>query len=632
MLKRIFLSKEKYLGYHTDSASDNSLDNLNRINIFIGANNTGKSRFLRSIFLDKSFEFELSEVDFLSLRTTLQQVLSAINVIFHKNGIADSGNENIPGVKATLSKFIDKFTKFDFSSVNTLIDEFYTFWNNLLVYKNQGGSHLPAYSGNADWPKADTDVRNIAQEYDTSIKKIVPKQLNYSVERVYIPILRGLRPTQMIDDIKFDESKDNYRYRTIRDYFEKDQVLDSEIFTGLRLYQDLKKMLLGRREERYKVKQFEDFLSKTFFNSEIVSLTPSLEDDCVHVLIGKDEWPIYKIGDGIQSIIILLYPLFFNQDKNVLIFIEEPENFIHPGLQRLFFETLMKDEFKTFQYFITTHSNHFLDITLELQQVSVYSCSKVKNDGENDDEFLIENISNEDSQVLDLIGARSSSVFLSNCTIWVEGITDRLFLKKYLEVYQTQLLKSGKIKTIFREDFNYSFVEYSGGNIVHWSFADKSGWDKIKANKISKKIFLISDRDNTEVDTNSAKTKRLKLLKKQLGKNFRVIEGREIENTLSPKILIETIALLEKDNFANVNYDKTKITYENYHDSHIGEFITSNFKYLRKKYKGDSGTLYCKLEFCKAAVELIKGIGDLSEEGNKLSKNMFEFIAMSNQS
>lgn len=632
MLKRIFLDKEKYIGYQTDNTEDNSLDNLNIINIFIGANNTGKSRFLRTLFTDKGFSFELSAVDLSKLQTTLQEILSIINVHFYKNGVADSGNENIPSVKATLSAFIDKFNKFDFSSVNTLIDEFNFFWKNLLIYKNQGGSHIKIHPDSSDLQNTDSEVRNTAKEFDTSIKQIVPNYLSYTVERVYVPILRGLRPTQMSGDAKFDELKDNYRFRTIRDYFRKEDVLDSEIFTGLRLYEDLKNMLLGKIEVRNKVTEFEDFLSKTFFNSEIVKLTPSIEDDCVHVSIGKVEWPIYKIGDGIQSIIILLYPLFFNQGKNLLVFIEEPENSIHPGLQRLFIETLMKEEFKTFQYFITTHSNHFLDITLELQKVSIYTCKKIKNDGEKADEFLIQNISNEDSQVLDLIGARSSSVFLSNCTIWVEGITDRLYLKKYLDVYQQQLLQDKKIKTIYREDFHYSFIEYSGGNIVHWSFADQCGWDKIKSNRISTKIFLISDKDNTEAYPSLAKTKRLKLLKKQLGKNFQVIKGREIENILSPKILIKTIEKLEKKNFANVEYDVNKITYENYHNSKIGEFIVSNFKPLKtRKYKADSGTLYCKLDFCKAAVELINDADDLSKEGNEIAKKLFNFIDKCNQ-
>ena len=107
-----------------------------------------------------------------------------------------------------MSALIDKFNKLDFSSVNTLIDEFNIFWKNLLIYKNQGGSHIKDHPDSSDLPKTDNDVRDTARKFDNSIKQIVPNHLSYSVERVYVPILRGLRPTQMSDDARFDELKD----------------------------------------------------------------------------------------------------------------------------------------------------------------------------------------------------------------------------------------------------------------------------------------------------------------------------------------------------------------------------------------------------------------------------------------
>lgn len=264
-LKKIFLYKENYKSYKTDDVSENSLDKLNKINIFVGANNAGKSRFLRSLFTDKEFPYELNTIDLSKLREVLKELLSSVNIIFHRSHIADSSNEKIKGVKAVLTDFIKRFEKFEFNKTNTLVEDFNNFWENLLVYHNQGGSYVPGYISTSDWSLADASIRYAAQEKDKIIKEIIPQKLDYQTERIYIPILRGLRPTQMMDEIKFDELKDNYRFRTVKDYFAKEKVLDSEIFTGLRLYQDLKIMLLGKREEREKVRQFEIFLSRTFF-------------------------------------------------------------------------------------------------------------------------------------------------------------------------------------------------------------------------------------------------------------------------------------------------------------------------------------------------------------------------------
>ena len=156
---------------------------------------------------------------------------------------------------------------------------------------------------------------------------------------------------------------------------------------------------------------------------------------------GGEEYPIYELGDGIQSIIILTYPLFFHQGEDLLFFIEEPEHGLHPGMQRVFMETLMREEFSSLQYFLTTHSNHLLDITLDIEQVSIYTFRKDTAAAEKD-QFVIENVDNDHTNSLELIGVRNSSVFLSNCTIWVEGITDRIYIRKYLDVYQQSQKKT----------------------------------------------------------------------------------------------------------------------------------------------------------------------------------------------
>ena len=104
--------------------------------------------------------------------------------------------------------------------------------------------------------------------------------------------------------------------------------------------------------------------------------------------------------------------------------------------------------------------------------------------------FTIENLSEGDNRALELLGVRNSSVFLTNCTIWVEGITDRHYLRHYLKLYAEEHKDDSDFED-FKEDYHYSFVEYGGNNITHWSFLDKET-KPIECRKIVWKIIFNS--------------------------------------------------------------------------------------------------------------------------------------------
>ena len=106
------------------------------------------------------------------------------------------------------------------------------------------------------------------------------------------------------------------------------------------------------------------YLSNSFFEGKGIELVPRESTPGVlHVRIGDntDDEPIDQLGDGIQSIIAILYPIFtqLSTEKHNIVGIEEPEMNLHPGMQRQLIEAL--NEIKHAQFFITTHSNHFLE-------------------------------------------------------------------------------------------------------------------------------------------------------------------------------------------------------------------------------------------------------------------------------
>jgi len=148
---------------------------------------------------------------------------------------------------------------------------------------------------------------------------------HWDFQKIYIPTLRGLRSVSYSDS-KTKSKLDVYRLRTIDDYFPNNSQLS--IFTGLNLYEDTKKLLLGAKEDRDLITGFETFLSESFFNNKKVNIIPRIDDDVMHVKIDDQERRISELGDGIQSVIILTYPLFFNRGKTMKIFMEEPEHYL----------------------------------------------------------------------------------------------------------------------------------------------------------------------------------------------------------------------------------------------------------------------------------------------------------------
>jgi hypothetical protein len=272
---------------------------------------------------------------------------------------------------------------------------------------------------------------------------------------------------------------------------------------------------------------------------------------------------------------------------------------------------------------MTTHSNHFLDITLDFTQISIYSVRKgfddIKSDSTNP-KFFIENLSTGDFSSLELLGVRNSSVFLSNCTIWVEGVTDRKYFRKFLEMYERKNEKNFP----FKEDLHYSFVEYGGSNITHWSFLDEEQ-NPINVEKLCGKLFLIADSP----DKSEKKQQRHSQLKKKLGeKRFVELRCKEVENLLLPKIISRVLA-----SYGESIESIPVFKYEEYFDKPLGNFLESLFATVKRNRKGsysDGNTISDKVKFCEYAVNNIETWDDLSAESKEITEIIAAFIKENN--
>lgn len=578
-----------------------TLRNLSRINIFIGQNNSGKSRFLRALFCIDEYRYTTNLCDASKVINILESEKTTFGKFF--KGYDPIGSITSSALESVINKFDKKYLTKEgiLKTLNIFLE--------LLV--NASGRIVPIHRQIPDLSSAETSKKHAeVQAFGKALKRKF-EELDFGESIIdskhyYIPILRGLRP------LGNDPETNIYSQRTIKDYFSNIKFNDKVVFTGLELYDTLKKYLLGEPEQRKAVAEYEAFLSDHFFNAEQVTLIPREGDDTIHVMIGKDnQRPIYTLGDGIQNLIILTFNMFL--EKNTcLFFIEEPELSMHPGLQRALLNAMLIN--KQHQYFLTTHSNHFLDMTLDFSEISIFLFQRKKENNS----IVFENrlVSEKDRVLLSELGVRNASVFLTQTTIWVEGITDRLYLKEYLKKYISKHDEYQHLK----EDIHYSFVEYQGANLIHWNFeSDSDDLKKISAVRMCGEAIVIADGDII------SKKDRVKVLKGELGNRLILLHCKEIEN-LIPEVVLRKI-VEDKFNSFNVSIDLIKNSDYSKRNIGLGEYLDKLTK--KRCFAEKSGTVKSKNKFCQNALLVMNSETDwsLTPELNKICKTILEYIS-----
>lgn len=478
------------------------LSDLKKINIFVGANNSGKSRFLRQIYKSTSNDFVYNKDLNSELNDIYKSLYPKFNDLFYMND---------------LKSLID-------SKTGDYIGRYNAFYKTISTKDHEQNGYGQIW---------DLQVANEirAKMIQKNIYELLPGNSAIKSRHIYVPILRGLRHLDFQNGL--DSKEDLYCRRTDLDYDLK--IENGETFSGLSVYREIKRMLLGKRENRRFIREFEDFLSNSFFQNKSVTLVPAYDTDILSISInGQEDREIFNVGDGIQSIIISTFQAFKYQDENLLLCIEEPEMTMHPSMQRILIETLAT-KFDKLQVFLTTHSNHFLDLTYDYpDDVSVFSFE------ESNEKFYIKNVTS-NTKILDLLGVRNSSVFLSNCVIWTEGVTDRMLIRRLLEFKNIS----------FKEDYHYTFAEYGGSNLENFDFSDGEIPDALKVLSISKTNYLVADNDNikgdTEEERRNPKYIRRRNIEKLLGKKHFFDGHIEIENLIPYKIWYKVVEKILKD-------------------------------------------------------------------------------------
>lgn len=576
-----------------------SFGKLGLINFFVGANNSGKSRFLRGFF--KSHNYEM----LLETKNNISDLLIQLDIT-----INDNDGE----------KFDKDFLKFwaNFKSQVNYANNFELLSNEIQDYRKKTEHSLLIERVVGRSNKFENQKSLLNSIFDL-LELFKYNAQHKNKHKIYIPILRSI-----ISDSNLN--KDSFNKISEIKYGLKENV-----FTGLMLFDDV--FELHNSADIIKLEKFTLWLQDNFYQNEKLQLIPDKANSNLLLKIGGEMHPIFNIGDGIQQLILLLFPIF-TSDNDTWCFIEEPETHLHPGLQRIFIETLLNNEYlksKKLRYFFTTHSNHFLDLSLHTDDISIFQFHKGSQE-----KFMIKNVK-PNKETLDLLGVNNSSVLMANSSIWVEGPTDRRYISFFLKLYCTKHLRKH-----LKEDIDFAFFEYGGNLIEHYLFDEKfeevfseeEVREKINSFALSNKIFLLADNDNAT----GKKLKRREELEKisKAEKNFKYqnTNFREIENLLPLKVikdfLIELVNSSEKENISKISFDR-----EDYISIGLGQFITDLFEknHIKdfKKFKDDSGTLKSsyKTKLCEFVINGDYSYLELIENNDQLGNiisDLYKFI------
>lgn len=611
----------------------NALPGLRKLNVLLGPNNSGKSTLLRSLF-GEGPSLRVSNggnAESVKLRESLNILSSAFeqHPEISELRMLKSMSTSLMQIKEPyfhISQGREQAKPFQFNS-------------DLNFWWQQHRDHANTVLKKAS--EAVLTIRDSIARLSREEQRISETGQGASVHAkfkhatlIYIPTLRGMRrpPT--------DSERFFYRDRTFTDYFaatarfkdlkphcDEAELEKFQIFTGLEMYDIVRDFLLGDLGQRKIVEGYQDYISKTFFAGLPLAIIPRKGKDVLFVRIGNEkEREISRLGDGIQQLMILTFPLFFFRNRYLLLFIEEPDVHLHPGFQRILIDTLLSDsDGADRQVFVTTHSQQFLDLTIASKNCSIYRVQKEQPTDSDTDElepkFKVAAMRHGDLELLRDIGVRPSSVMLANCTIWVEGVTDRLYLRNILEVLQNE--KDDR----WVESLHYSFVEYGGANVTHWSFYDPE--EGIDVERLCPHLFLIADFDSFDKDSRSAK------LEAHLGERYYRLPVKEIENLLSPETIKKVVLVYEGSSVNLKNFQ-----YSDYKHAYLGRFIESHVlpdHYVSKRktdtrrpYSAKSGTVKGKVPFCRRAVKQIKTKADLTVDAIHLGEAVLAFIKQQN--
>lgn len=496
--------KNLAIGGYRSFGSTQYFPNFNKINLFIGRNNSGKSNVLR--FINKVLASG-KKIDMFKPEQIDRHIPNGGPLII--------GLSSYPLTEKRLEFIAKKFNNNSYPRLNIshqkTINEIYTNLDNIqnnysLVWTL---FEIPtSKSFNDEWELA---LKNINDNDLYDLWRALTNQSSGGRSEHWVPgIIRNLKADP--PEIKNSKFIPAIRQVSITDN-------DSE-YDGSGIINKLAKLQnpdVHNQDLRRSFSEINDFV-KSVLDREDARIEIPYERDTILVHMDNKVLPLDSLGTGVHEVIILAAAA--TTLNNSILCIEEPELHLNPILQRKLLKYL--SDKTSNQYFITTHSPAIMDT----QGAEIYHITQ--SDGES--KVTRATSDRMKSDACEDLGYHPSDLLQTNCVIWVEGPSDRIYIKYWLKHLAPE----------FTEGINYSIMFYGGRLLSHLSGEENEMAleEFISLRKLNQRGVIVIDSDKEKPRSQLNDTKKRLISEFDKGPGFSwVTAGREIENYFSEEEL-----------------------------------------------------------------------------------------------